>query len=153
MARITDRVRQALAAAGAKLKRTKKHLVYELPNGRTVVVSSTPGDPNSDWYTLRDIRAAADVPRKPTVVSAPKEKRRKPGRQESKGWSLPSDFTPMAEAFRQSGLVEQQLRSQIRDLEETIKAKEAQITELEGLAVVRCWRFIHSMVRAARRRA
>jgi hypothetical protein len=42
---MTRRVVDALKSAGAVLKRRKKHLVYELPTGQNVVVSSTPSDP------------------------------------------------------------------------------------------------------------
>jgi hypothetical protein len=33
-----------LAAVGATLKRSKKHLVFGLPNGKTVTIASSPSD-------------------------------------------------------------------------------------------------------------
>lgn len=44
MRRIQPKLAAALKAAGAVLKRTNNHMVYQLPNGRTFVVGSTPSD-------------------------------------------------------------------------------------------------------------
>lgn len=52
------RIEQALAEAGARLLRHRKHLVYELANGRRVVMSSTPSDRREVQNALRDIRKA-----------------------------------------------------------------------------------------------
>ena len=53
---MTPRVMQALRDVGARLKRSRKHLVYELPNGKNVVVASTPSDFRAENHALREIR-------------------------------------------------------------------------------------------------
>lgn len=52
----------ALRESGAVLVRSKKHLVYRLPNGQKVVVSATHSDWRSEMNTVRDIRRALTLP-------------------------------------------------------------------------------------------
>lgn len=52
-------VRQALANAGAVLVRSHRHLVYRLPNGRTVSVACTAGDWRTAKNTIRVIKREA----------------------------------------------------------------------------------------------
>jgi predicted Zn-dependent peptidase len=56
MQRYSDKM---LEAAGAQLVRQKKHEVWRLPNGATVVRSKTPHSPSSEYSVCRDIRRAA----------------------------------------------------------------------------------------------
>lgn len=51
-----QRVQDALQAAGARLKRDRKHLVYELANGTTLVMARTPSDRRAEDNVLRDIK-------------------------------------------------------------------------------------------------
>jgi hypothetical protein len=124
-------VSAALAAVGARLKRNKKHLVYELPNGNKVTMASTPSDHRAEENMLRDIRRAAGLVHEPKPPSPPKPKTRKLGRVERDWHGLPQAGSPMAAAFRDSGLVEQQLRSRIGQLEAEIERRAERIAELE----------------------
>jgi hypothetical protein len=67
---MTRRVVDALKSAGAVLKRRKKHLVYELPTGQNVVVSSTPSDVRAENNALREIRKASGEARPATATGA-----------------------------------------------------------------------------------
>lgn len=54
-----SRVQDALDAAGAVLKRSKKHRVYVLPNGNKVTMAGTPSDWRVEQEQLKTIRRAA----------------------------------------------------------------------------------------------
>lgn len=54
--RRSTRLERALAEAGARLVRDRKHLVYRLPNGRIYVTSKTPGDHRGEENALRELR-------------------------------------------------------------------------------------------------
>lgn len=56
--RVTSPVQQLLRESGAVLVRQKKHLVYQLPNGRRVTMSATPSDWRAERKQMRDIRRA-----------------------------------------------------------------------------------------------
>lgn len=111
-----ERLEAALKSAGAVLKREKKHLVYELPNGRTFVTSKSPSDVRAEANAICDLRATAGVevrekPRKaPADVRA--ERRSRPGRAGESPWPVAS--APVApsigDQLRASGVVEQTLR-------------------------------------------
>lgn len=151
---MSRRLADALVAAGAVLKRGKKHRVYELPNGRTFVIGSTPSDSRADLNAISDLRKVSGVDvtpdRRKASADVREERRRRPGRAgEPNAWGLPSEASPMASALRASGYVEQQLRCRIGQLEaeqeirdDRIAGLEATVAELEALWVVRCWRFI-----------
>ena len=51
-------VQALLDEAKAILIRHNKHLVYRLPNGRTITISATPSDPNVVWEIKRLLRQA-----------------------------------------------------------------------------------------------
>lgn len=133
MFKATDRVGKALKEVGARLKRHRKHLVYELPNGRNVVMAKTPSDYRAEENVLRDIRKATGVPREAKPTSEPKERRKKPGRMESPtAWSLPeSSVSPLASALRDNGLVEQALRAQIDELERQLRRARWKVERLQ----------------------
>ncbi len=147
-----ERAIKALDAAGATLKRAKKHLVFELPNGKNVVVPKSPSDHRAEENALRDIRKAVGLPRETKPPADPRERLRKPGRKEP-DWlrGLPANSSQIATSLRRAGPIEQQLRSQIGQLEATIRAKDEQIAALESLPVVRAWRAIHRKFTLLRR--
>jgi hypothetical protein len=62
MRKYPKKLQDSLDAAGARVVRHKKHIVYALANGRMVVISSTPSDVNSYKKALSDIRRAAAIP-------------------------------------------------------------------------------------------
>ncbi len=62
MRKYPKKLEDSLDAAGARVVRHKKHIVYALANGRMVVISSTPSDVNSYKKALSDIRRAAAIP-------------------------------------------------------------------------------------------
>lgn len=96
------RLKQALESVGAKLKRDKKHRVYELPNGKNFVIPSTPSDTRADLNAISDLRKVAGV-EKPAKAPR-KERRDKPGRREA-DWSVP--VNPMAAALKDVGIVDE----------------------------------------------
>lgn len=157
------RVLQLLAEVGAVLKRDKKHRVYALPNGRNFVVANTPSDSRGELNSLSDLRKALDLPRETKPASPPKPKARKPGREEPLWQGLPAPASPLASALRESGLVEQQLRAKIDQLERElvlsadrirmlqqqieslrigIRARDRRLAELHRWWVVRVWRWV-----------
>lgn len=138
MGKSMERVKEALKAAGATLKRDRKHRVYELPNGRTFVIASTPSDSHhAEKNALGDLRRALGEPREAKAEAAPRERRKKPGRNDSPtSWTLRG--TCLAEAMRESGVLESKLRAdidtlenQVANLRRTVFAREARIAELE----------------------
>jgi len=52
---MTD-ARTYLKEIGAKFVRKKKHEIWRLPNGRTVILSASPSDVHANSMQLRDIR-------------------------------------------------------------------------------------------------
>lgn len=107
-----SRLQDALRSVGAVLKRDKKHLVYELPNGQNVTIAATPSDRRAEANAIRDVRHAAGVVPQPKT-STRHEKKRKPGRREPQ-WTV--TLSPMAAALRDAGIVEEQLRTEIEQL-------------------------------------
>lgn len=140
-----DRVSKALSAAGAVLKRSRKHLVYELPNGNKLTVSSTPSDHRHEDNILRDLRRASGAVSAGPVVGERRRRPHKPGRVEVPSFG---PVTALASALRDTGVVERQLRAQIAELEGQVKALQRQNQEFLNLRVVQ-WMF---WWRKARRR-
>lgn len=144
-----ERLDRALAACGAVLKRSKKHMIYALPNGKSLTVAATPGDSRAEDNALNDLRHALGTQPRVAVVNPPREKRKKPGRADAP-WS--PAISPLAEALKQSGVhsdaeltkareTERELRWHVHALETDLATAQARVAELEGLAVVRAWRF------------
>ena len=50
---------EVLKEIGAVLIRKKKHLVYQLPNGRRVAVSNSPSDKHAANQAIRQLRRVA----------------------------------------------------------------------------------------------
>lgn len=121
------RLKQALESVGAKLKRDKKHRVYELPNGKNFVIPSTPSDTRADLNAISDLRKVAGV-EKPAKAPR-KERRDKPGRREA-DWSVP--VNPMAAALNSSGVLEKQLRDRIANLEREVAGCRADVAHYAG---------------------
>jgi hypothetical protein len=122
---VSGRLKQALDDAGAVLKRSKKHLVYELPNGKSFTIPSTPSDSRADLNAISDLRKVAGIEK--AAKPPRKERREKQGRREA-DWSLPvnrvSDAMP-------TNLLAAQLREaklQLQAVEEAyeLEAKRAQ---------------------------
>jgi hypothetical protein len=117
MKKRSERVLSALALVGATFKRAKKHIVYELPNGQKVTMAATPSDHRADRNMVRDIYKAAGVrPEPKPKATTPRQE--KPGRQGApKVWGLPQERSAIATALGTIGLVEQQLRVKVGQLE------------------------------------
>lgn len=62
MDKYQKKLEQLLEMSGAKVVRRKKHIVYELANGRMVVLSSTPSDANVFKNAISDVRRTAAIP-------------------------------------------------------------------------------------------
>jgi len=158
MGKLSNRLTDALDAVGARLKRDKKHRVYELPNGRNFVVASTPSDARADRNAISDLRAATGVDVTARRKASPEvraERRRRPGRAGEAPWTVVSS-SPFASALRDTGIVEKQLRAEIVDLttgihdlaaavdelSAEIRGRDAHILALESMLAVRVWRFL-----------
>lgn len=143
---MSRRLSAALDAVGARLKRSKKHLVYELPNGRTFVTAKTPGDSRGDLNAICDLQAAAGVDlsetRRKATPEARAERRARPGRRDSDWGRTRAVVSPMAQALSSAGVVEQRLRADVEALMAMLRVKDARIAELEALWVVRAWTWL-----------
>jgi chromosome segregation ATPase len=136
---MTRRLSQALADAGAVLKRDRKHRVYELPNGQTLVVARTASDYRAEQNTLRDLRHALGETPAPKAEEAPrKEKVSKPGRQDDRAWG------GLQEA-QDATTRRQQLRTRIAELEATVtrletelEQSDAALSDLESELIAEC---------------
>jgi hypothetical protein len=65
-----------LKDSGAQLKRSRKHLIWELPDGRKFTHSATPGDMRAYDNALSDLRKLLGIRRE---VRKNPERRKKPG--------------------------------------------------------------------------
>jgi predicted RNA binding protein YcfA (HicA-like mRNA interferase family) len=78
----TERIEEALKAGGFKLRRSKKHLVYENAEGRTVTLASTPSDRRTEENVLSWIRRALQQgtePKEDVDAIIPKQHKKKTG--------------------------------------------------------------------------
>lgn len=113
--RLDRRVKDLLKRAGATLKSSKKHLVFEVPGHRNVVLSHSPSDRNAVHQQVRDLTKI--VGKEEPVRREPAEKRAKPGRYgEPRHKPSPPPFNAMADQLRAIGTVEAALREEIRSL-------------------------------------
>jgi hypothetical protein len=118
MGKVNGRLAEALSAIGARLKREKKHLVYELPNGRTFVTAKSPSDSRGERNALSDLRAVAGVDfdeRRKAPADVRAERRSRPGRS-GEGVKWGAADSQMASALMNTGLVERQLRAELAEL-------------------------------------
>ena len=140
-----SKLAHALKVAGATLKRQKKHLVYELPNGQPFATSQTPSDSHAEQNALSDLGKAAGVPvvarrpKAPAEVRA--ERRRRPGREESPGFAPAVGQSALANALSASGVVEHQLRARIAELEAVERQLIAALAQRDAYiaAIGRMW--------------
>lgn len=140
MAKAYDRLRSALDAMGAKLKRDKKHLVYELPNGRNFVVAKSPSDARGEENALSDLRAVSgvavlttDEPKKKAPAEVRAERRRRPGRHGEAPWD--ASLSPLSDALRTSGVVEQSTLAEVARLGQEVAAINRVLTEQQAAAI------------------
>lgn len=77
--RIDTEIERLLKNDGAVLKRDRKHLVWELANGKNFVQSKTPSDSHTSRNQLSELRRLLALPRTATI-SEPRKRREKPGR-------------------------------------------------------------------------
>lgn len=126
MGKVNGRLSEALSAIGARLKREKKHLVFELPNGRNFVMAKSPSDNRGERNALSELRAVAGVEveeRRKAPADVRAERRRRPGRDgEAPRWGAAD--SQLASALMNTGLVEKQLREQIAELEKVLVVAE-----------------------------
>lgn len=143
-------LQEALETLGAKLKRDKKHLVYELPNGRNFVVAQTPSDSRGELNAMSDLRAAAGV----EVRDRPKKadadtraaRRNRPGRSMKGDIPIPAAHSPFASALRESGVVEHQLRTRLGVVEAENLFLKTQMELFDTRWFVRLGRWCERMV-------
>lgn len=144
-----ERLQAALNACGAVLKRNKKHLVFALPNGKTLTVSQTPSDSRAEDNALADLRHALGTQPKVAVVGERRERRVKQGRVDNPFARL----SPIADALKASGVHESSELMKAREVEKDLRwrlfmlAQDLQDSErarmaLERMWVVRAWSFV-----------
>lgn len=105
-----EQVNSLLKEIGAKLKRRKKHEVWELPNGKTLVRSQTPSDRRSDMQDMKELRhALGDVPEH--KEGERREKKRKAKRTETVKYDR--SVNSLADQLRSSGVIEDVLKEQV----------------------------------------
>ncbi len=115
------KVAELLNSVGAVLKRSKRHEIWKLPNGKALTRAKTPSDCMGDRNNLTDLRkqlGESDPQR-----GAPGErrvKRNKPGRDHHPRITAAPKNTVFAEKLSAAGIVEAELRARIRSLGKTI---------------------------------
>lgn len=126
-----NRALKLLQDAGAKLIRSKKHLVFELPNGQITVASKTPRNERfADRHVARELRQKLGVADERGKPGERREKSRTPGRVESVRIkkSQGKAGSTMAEQLQQTGVVS--LRNKINQLETEATWMADEITRL-----------------------
>lgn len=93
MDKYRKKLKNLLDASGARVVRRRKHIIYELANGRMVAMSSTPSDVNSSKKAYSDVRRTAAIPA-------------------SKG-TLPDSSTPEAASTETKARVRPPVRDQV----------------------------------------
>lgn len=144
MRRLPTSIASALTKAGAVLARQRKHLVFRLANGKSVTMASTPSDYRAEQNVLRDIRSATGEPRSLPSIGTRVRMPPKPGRQ--KAPSVMPALSPMSAALLQSGLIEQQLRARITELEGALAASEQAQCTIEQSWLLRVDRWTRRFV-------
>src|SRR5690348_9573197 len=119
------RVTSLLNDAGAKLKRARKHEVWELPNGENFVRASTPSDRKGDLNNLSDLKHQLEIvrpklgaaPSRAKLMKAKPKTRSSTARMKSNVASL-----SLAESLRMAGLTDDALRDRL-SIQETRMGK------------------------------
>jgi hypothetical protein len=102
----------------AVLKRDKKHEVWQLPNGKTWVRSSTPSCSTAEQNALSDLRRClGEVDPDRGKPGERRERKVKHERPQNPWWLKGSENTVLADQLRTSGVVEKSLKEKIEELE------------------------------------
>lgn len=126
-------VQRLLEESGAVLLRSKKHQVWQLPNGKKFVRSQTPSDQHSDRNNFSDLRR---------VLGIVDETRGQEGeRREKKLKTKKSDAVPqykqnvnngLANQLRLAGIIETAVRSELESEREQNKMLSDEIDSLQN---------------------
>lgn len=140
-----------LEQSGAVLVRSKKHLIWRLPNGNTFTQASTPSDHMAAANQLSDLRHALGI--SDPERGAPGERREhKPGREATPPeiHSAGRVTGSFAEKLSAAGLVEDSLREDLRhrqalidhlnqELERAQQRQKLMAGVIQRLTAERCW--------------
>jgi hypothetical protein len=99
------------------LKRSKKHRVYELPDGQNIVMSATPGDHRAGENQLRDVRRALGIKQEPKPMRTAPRRDKKPPQRPVAVHAAPCNGNTLADQLRRSGAEESVLRTKISELQ------------------------------------
>lgn len=108
-------ITRLLREHGAILARTKRHMVYKFPDGRTFTMASTPSDFRAANNQLRDLKHTLGLFGTRGVPGERRDKKCKPGREKQLRISTSAD-PMMLEAMRKAGLIENRLNDKVAAL-------------------------------------
>lgn len=138
MNRFRLKIKALLSEHGAVLKRTRKHKVYEFPNGKTYVESSSPSSQTSDQNQLSDLKRVLELPKTGGQEGPRRVKRPKQGRPEVVHFEKFDGNPLLAQKLQLSGAVERGLRDELAMNEVHIETLNARIRDLEARQC-ECW--------------
>lgn len=105
-----SQVDELLKRAGAVMVRSKKHEVWTLPNGSTFVRACTPSDQRADHNNLSDLKRVLGITSEGGKIGERRVAHKQPPKRPIK---IHASLTPMAEAMKKAGVIEEGLRSQL----------------------------------------
>lgn len=132
------KVNQLLQQAGAVLKRTRKHEVWSLPNGKNFVRGKTPSDRRSDDNNLSDLKHALQVVKPVAVEGERKPKRIKRGPAPAKTQYKRAETLSLAQSLRLAGLTDDALRDRLNAHEARMNELEQRLVAVEA-HIETCW--------------
>lgn len=97
----------------ATLVRTKRHLVYKFPDGKTFVQACTPSDVHALDNQLRDLKRLLGINGDRGTPGERRERKIRPGRAANGKVITPSANTAMLDALRNVGLAEDLWKSKL----------------------------------------
>lgn len=112
-----EKATDILASLGAILVRKKKHEIYRLSDGRIWARSKTPSDAHSDLNNLSALKKEFGIVEERQKNPERREKQPDHGGHGKRRGYIPVGGSLLADQLRATGLVEQQLRSQVARLE------------------------------------
>lgn len=132
------KVNELLQQAGAVLKRTRKHEVWSLPNGKNFVRGKTPSDQRSDDNNLSDLKHALQVVKPVAVEGERKPKRIKRGAAPAKTQYKRAETLSLAQSLRMAGLTDDALRDRMSAQETRMGQLEQRLSDAEA-HIENCW--------------
>ena len=111
-----EQANKILRDVGAILLRKKKHEVYQLPDGRRFVRSSTPGCVSSSDNNLAELKTALGLHNEQRGAEGERREKKAKRQKAVERARFDKPVGSLADQLRRTGLVEDALRSQIETL-------------------------------------